>query len=228
MARKQAQGGSRGQKGSSEKPKGKVGSESDAAKAMGQPARDESDKKASGGKVGSEPSAAKQVGGRGDFGVAEGDTIGRAYTSANTRASDPGAATPHAGEDESRTAGVGGNDSGVGASSGGDLDTDIIGVGTGGSGVAASGPRGTSGPDDSDGSAREFASGAPTQNKKGKNAGKVVGGDTIDHTGGDIETTADGRGADAASRAPRGDPDRLDDSFVGEVSGGEAAGQDNP
>jgi len=200
MAREQAQGGSRGQKGPTEKPTGKVGSDSDAA---------------------------RQVGGKGDFGVSEQDTIGRAYTSANTRASDPGAATPHAGEDEGRTAGAGGNASGVGSSSGGDLDTDIIGVGTGGTGVAASGPRGTSGPDDSDGSAREFASGPPTQNTKGKKAGKVVGGDTVDHGGGDIETTAEGRGADAASRPARGDPDAIDDSFAGEVSGGEASGQDS-
>ena len=199
MAREQAQGGNRGQKGPSEKPTGKVGSE---------------------------PEAARQVGGKGDFGVPEQDTIGRAYTSANTRASDRGAAAPHAGENEDRTAGVGGHASGAGSSSGGDLDTDIVGVGTGGSGVAANGPRGTRGPDDSDGSVREFASGPPTQNTKGKNAGKVVGGDTVDHGGGDIETTAEGRGADAASRPARGDPDAIDDSFTGEVSGGEASGQD--
>jgi len=200
MARKQEQGGNRGQKGSSEKPQGKVGSDSAAAKALG---------------------------GEGDFGVREGDTIERGYTSANTRASDVGAAQPHAGEGEDRTSGVGGHVSGAGSSSGGDIDTDVIGVGTGGTGMSQTGPDAESGPDDSDGSAREFASGAPTKNKKGPNAGKVVGGDTMDHGGGDIETTAEGRGADAASRPPRGDPERLDDSFVGEVSGGEAAGEDN-
>jgi hypothetical protein len=201
MARKQAQGGNRGQKGSSEEPQGKVGSDSQAAKAMG---------------------------GKGDFGVSEQDTIGRQYTSANTRASDVGASQPHAGEDENRTAGVGGHASGAGSSSGGDVDTDIVGVGAGGTGLSQTGPDEGHGPDDSDGSAREFASGAPTKNKKGPKAGKVVGGDTVDHGGGDIETTASGRGADAASRPPRGDAERLDDSFVGEVSGGEAAGQDNP
>jgi hypothetical protein len=199
MARKQEQGGNRGRKGPSEKPKGKVGSDSEAAKALA---------------------------GGGDFGVRESDTRGREYTSANTRASDPGAAQPHAGEDQNRTAGVGGNASGVGSSSGGDLDTDIIGVGTGGSGVAASGPRGTPGPDDSDGSAREFASGPSTKNFKGAKAGKVEG-DALDHSGGDIETTASGRGADAASRSARPDPDDLDDSFRGEVSTGEASGQDS-
>ena len=35
MARRQAQGGSRGKKGPSEKPKGKVGSDSKAAKSVG-------------------------------------------------------------------------------------------------------------------------------------------------------------------------------------------------
>ena len=199
MARNQAQGGSRGKKGPSRKPQGKVGSDSAAAKAAG---------------------------GRGDFGVPESDTRGREYTSANTRASDRGAAQPHAGADQGRVAGAGGNASGPGSSSGGDLDTDIVGVGTGGSGVAASGPRGTSGPDDSDGSVREFASGPPTKNKKGKKYAKVEG-DALDHGGGDIETTAEGRGADAASRPSRGDPDDLDDSFRGEVSTGEASGQDS-
>ena len=87
-------------------------------------------------------------------------------------------------------------------------------------------PRGTPGPDDSDGSARAFASGPPTQNYKGPKAGKVEG-DALDHGGGDIESTAEGRGADAASRPPRPDPDGVDDSFVGEVSTGEASGQDS-
>jgi hypothetical protein len=194
MARKQAQGGSRGRKGPSEKPKGKVGSN---------------------------PAAAAGVGGKGDFGVAEGDTVERSYTSANTRASDPGAAQPHAGEDGGRVAGVGGNASGRGASSGGDVDTDFIGVGTP---TLAQSPAGeAAGPDDATGTARDFASGPPTENKKGPKAGKVVG-DTVDHSGGDIETTGSGRGAAAASRR---DPDALDDSFAGEVSQDEAAGQDS-
>jgi hypothetical protein len=199
MARGQSQGGSRGRKGPSRKPKGKVGSD---------------------------PTAAKRVGGKGDFGVSENDTINRTYTSGNTRASDRGAAQPHAGENEGRVAGVGGNDSGRGSSSGGDLDTDIIGVGTGGSGISQSGGGQPPGPDDSDGTAREFASGPPTQNKKGPKAGKVEGS-TVDRTGGDIETTAEGRGAAAVSRSPRPDPDALDDSFAGEISQDEAAGQDS-
>jgi hypothetical protein len=199
MARKQEQGGSRGRKGPSRKPKGKVGSDS---------------------------AAAQSVGGEGDFGVHEEDTRGRQYTSANTRASDPGAAQPHAGENEGRVAGVGGTGTGAGESSGGDLDTDIIGVGTGGSGVAQKGGGEPPGPDDATGTARDFASGPPTQNKKGPKAGRVEG-DAVDHGGGDIETTAEGRGAGAVSQPPRPDPDQMDDSFVGEVSDDEAAGQDS-
>src|SRR5690242_6398720 len=185
MARRQAQGGSRGKKGPSEKPKGKVGSDSKAA---------------------------KLVGGRRDFGVKESKTTERAYTSANTRASDRGAAQPHAGEGEGRVAGAGGNASGPGASSGGDIDTDIVGVGTGGTGVSQGGGGHAPGPDDATGTARDLASGPPTRNAKGRKAGKVEGS-TLDRSGGDIETTAEGRGAAAVSRPPRPDPDALDDSF---------------
>lgn len=199
MARKQAQGGNRGKKGLSNPPRGKVGSDSEAA---------------------------KEFASNGDFGVKQSDTTQRNYTSANTKASDPGASQPHAGEDQDRTAGVGGNSSGVGASSGGDIDTDFVGVGTGGSTVAVSPAGRPPGPDDSDGTSNEFASGPPTKNVKGPKAGKVEG-DTMDHSGGDIESTAEGRGADAASRPPRADPDQVDDSFVGEISTGEAAGEDS-
>jgi hypothetical protein len=193
MARKQSQGGNSGKKGAHDKPQGKVGSE---------------------------PEAAIELGGKGDFGVSESDSIGRAYTSANTRASDPGAAQPHAGTDEGRVSGVGSNASGPGSGSGGDLDTDIIGVGTG-RGLAQNDASDPPGPDDSTGSAREFASGPPTKNYKGPKAGKVKGS-TVDHSGGDIETTASGRGAQAASRPVPGD-----DAFAGEVSLDEAAGQDS-
>jgi hypothetical protein len=193
MARKQEQGGNRGKKGAADKPQGKVGSESEAA---------------------------RKVGGKGDFGVPESDTIGRAYTSANTRASDPGAAQPHAGDDEGRVSGVGSNQSGPGSGSGGDLDTDIVGVGTG-RGLAQNEANEPPGPDDSTGSALEFASGPPTKNFKGPKAGKVEGS-TVDRSGGDIETTASGRGAQAESRPVPGD-----DAFAGEVSMDEASGQDS-
>lgn len=176
------------------------------------------------GKVGSDPDAAKSVGGKGDFGVDVNDTVGRDYTSHNTKASDPNAAMPHAGENDERTAGVGGKGGAVGSSSGGDLDTDIIGVGTGGSGIAQSGRVGRPpGPDDSDGSSDEFASGGHAQGFKGKNAGKIVGGDTVDHSGEDRHSNPVG-GADSVTNNPAAP---RDDSFVGEISMGEASGQDS-
>jgi hypothetical protein len=193
MAKRQSQGGNKSGKGAADKPAGKVGSE---------------------------PQAAKNLGGQGDFGVPEGDTTGRAYTSANTRASDPGAAQAHAGDDEGRVAGVGSNASGPGSGSGGDLDTDIIGIGTG-AGVSQSGAGDPPGPDDATDPTRDFASGPPTKNFKGAKAGKVEGS-TVDRTGGDIETTASGRGAQAISRA---DPDN--NAFAGEISMDEASGQDS-
>jgi hypothetical protein len=223
MARDQAQGGSRGSKGESEKPHGAPLTEPTPNQ---QAQADEPASAADAGKVGSDPGAAKSFGGGRDFGARADDVRERSYTSANTKASDPGAAQPHAGEGGggARTAGVGGSDAGVGSSSGGDIDTDFVGV-AGGSGLAQAGPRGVPGPDDSDGTSREFASGPPTQNFKGAKAGKVEGS-TVDGEG-DIETTAEGRGASAVSRPPRGDPDQVDDSFVGEVSEGEASGQDS-
>jgi hypothetical protein len=180
--------------------------------------------KTSEGKVGSDPRAAESIGGKRDFGVHENDVIERQYTSANTRASDPGAAQPHAGENGDRVAGVGSNASGPGAGSGGDIDTDVIGVGTG-SGIAATPADEPPGPDDSTGTSRDFASGPPAANRKGTKLGKVEGS-ALDRSGGDIETTASGRGAAAASRPARGDPDELDDSFTGEVSADEAAGEE--
>src|SRR5204862_7235384 len=97
-----------------------------------------------------------------------------------------------------RTSGVGAPASGPGSSSGGDVDTDVVGVGTGGSGVSQGGGGHAPGPDDATGTARDLASGPPTRNTKGRKAGKVEGS-TVDRSGGDIETTAEGRGAAAVS-----------------------------
>lgn len=178
------------------------------------------------GKVGSDPKAAHKLGGNGDFGVRESDVTERQYTSANTRASDPGASHPHAGENQDRVAGVGGDAVGPGANSGGDLDTDFVGVGTGGSGIAAKPAHEPPGPDDATGTSKDFASGPPTQNRKGPKAGKVEGS-ALDRSEGDIESTASGRGANAVSKPPCPNPDQLDDSFEGEISAGEAAGADS-
>ena len=228
MASRQAQGGNRGKKGSKDKPHGEPLTQptpaQDATAASGESAAGGGSTDT--GKVGSDPGAAKAFGGERDFGARADDVRERNYTSSNTKASDKGAAQPHAGEGGggARTAGAGGTDAGVGSSSGGDIDTDFVGV-AGGSGLAQAAPRGVPGPDDSDGTSREFASGPPTQNARGPKAGKVEG-TTVDAEG-DIESVPEGRGAAAVSRSPRGDPDRPDDSFVGEVSDDEASGADS-
>ena len=181
-------------------------------------------------KVGSDPNAARQFGDDGkDFGVParEGKTPDRDYVSANTKASDPGNTHPMAWEhDGVRDHGAGAPDTGPGSASGGDLSPDFIGVGTGGSGIAQSGEiRRPPGPDDSDGTSNEFASGPPAQGRNqtgvhqvGGNrqvSGSTVFGDVDLHTG------PVGQGADAATNPS----DRGDDSFAGEVSSGEAQGQ---
>lgn len=175
-------------------------------------------------KPGSNPEDAKKVGGSGDFGVAESDVVGRTYTSANTKRSDPGAAPAHAGEDGQRTSGVGGNEGAPGSSSGGDLDTDIIGFGTGG-GVTQSGSDGqhTPGPDDSDGTSNEFAGGKPAEGRNQKKSTRHGGGDRVHGSVVQREDDNSGQGADAASQTD----DTLRDSFAGEVSSGEAGGDDN-
>jgi hypothetical protein len=174
-------------------------------------------------KPGSSPDDARAVGGEGDFGARadQENRIDREYASRNTRNSDPGVAHPRSSVGGVRDAGVGGNEVGPGANSGGDVDTDIIGVGTGGTGIAQSGTTGRPpGPDDSDGTSREFASGPPAQGEKGPNAGKVKG-TTMDRTGGGRESQAEGEGADSATS-----PSKFgDDSFKGEISSGEAGGQ---
>jgi hypothetical protein len=181
-------------------------------------------------KPGSEASEAKNVTSPGDFGVpvGAGPSRERDYVSGNTQASDPGAAQPRASEFEGRrTAGAGGNFNGDGSGSGGDLDADVVGVGTG-SGLSADGPGDASGPDDSDGSSDEFASGGRAQGRNQTKVGRVgaggrvPGGTTVSRDI-DITTGADGQTSDNVNN-----PARDDDSFAGEVTLGEAEGEDQP
>lgn len=186
-------------------------------------------------KPGSEPQRASEVGSEGDFGVpvGAGPSRDRDYVNENTKRSDPGATQPFDWEhDGKRDHGAGARDSGPGSGSAGDLDPDLIGFGTGG-GVAASPADEAPGPDDSDGTSNEFASplppGAPgvvvePASGKGQSGprrpirGSVVQGTT------DIQTGPEGQGSDAATNpAARGD-----DSFAGEISSGEAQGDDLP
>jgi hypothetical protein len=165
---------------------------------------------------GSEPDRSKNPH---DFGVpaAGGTGIEREYVSENTKQSDPGAALPAASETIDRTAGVGGKYSGPGSASGGDLDTDIVGVADG-RGVSTSGNiHEPPGPDDTDGSSDAFASGPHAQGRAAPKQGKIRGSTT---NAGEPETS--GRGADAMNSPARGD-----DSAAGEISMGEALGEDN-
>jgi hypothetical protein len=120
-------------------------------------------------KPGSSEADARKVGGKGDFGARAGGerTADRDYTSRNTKMSDPGNAQPFDFEDDGvRDHGAGGRNAGPGSASGGDIDPDIVGVGTGGSGVATSGVVGRPpGPDDSDGTSDEFASGGHAEGR---------------------------------------------------------------
>jgi hypothetical protein len=187
---------------------------------------------------GSDPVPAGDVGASGDFGVpaGAGPDRERDYVNENTKAADPGATQPMAWEhDGVRDHGAGARDSGPGSSSAGDVDPDIVGVGTGG-GVAASGPGARPGPDDSDGTSNEFNSPVPQSRSKnvviepasGRNqtgVHKVGGSKRVRGTvapGPDRTTVDDPEGADAATNPPA----RGDDSFAGEVSSGEASGQD--
>jgi hypothetical protein len=126
-------------------------------------------------KPGSNPEDAHNVGGKGDFGAPAGGehTAERDYVSRNTKASDPGNAQPWDFEhDGKRDHGAGARDTGPGSGSGGDIDPDIVGVGTGGSTFTQSGVIGRPpGPDDSDGSSNEFASGAHAEGRNQSGAG---------------------------------------------------------
>jgi hypothetical protein len=183
---------------------------------------------------GSEGDQAKNVKADGDFGipVGNGPSRDRDYVSENTKRSDPGGAMPRSGDedggDAARETGAGANASGVGSGSGGDLDPDFVGV-AGGSGIAASPPGSRIGADASDGSSDEFASGGHAQgrNQNQDEIGKVGGSQRLNPgsvmtRAADRSTSPDGEGAASAAEGTA----RGDDSFAGEVSLGEAAGED--
>ncbi len=178
------------------------------------------------GKVGSDPEALKEIGGEGDFGIPAGKSgPDRDYVSGNVRASDRGASQPGSQEfTGDRTHGAGGKASGVGSSSGGDLDTDFIGVGTEGSGLAANPPdKHRPGPDDSDGSPGEMGSGPSQGDNPPKDVGKVGGPRPVYRSMAKAHSDNAEPGASDTSANPQ---QREEDSFRGEVSSGEARGED--
>jgi hypothetical protein len=170
-------------------------------------------------KVGSDREAAEHFADGGDFGIpAEG--AGRftevaeeaKYQPGGDHLSDP--RPPRSGGQRTRESGVGGVDSGPGSSSGGDVDTDIVGVGTQGTGLSESGPdERTEGPD-------MTQSGTPRHAQHPHQPRKAKRGTTVDRSGGDI--AASGTGASVVNPVESGD-----DAAAGEISQGEAAGDDN-
>ncbi len=179
---------------------------------------------------GSEAGDAKKIEAGGDFGVpaGSGPSLERDYVSENTKRADPGGAPARSGDltggDSARETGAGANASGPGASSGGDLDPDFVGV-AGGSGIAQSPPGGRVGADASDGSSDEFASGGHAQghNQQVGKSRKVNPG-SVESRADDVSTSPHGQGGAAVTNPAA----RNDNSFAGEVSMGEAAGEDNP
>ena len=164
--------------------------------------------------------------------VGSGPSPERDYVTRNTKRADPGAAPARSGDedggDAARTTGAGGSATGEGSSSGGDLDTDFVGVGTG-AGLAQAGPDDDAniGAASSDGSSDEFASGGRAQGRNAVPRGRLggdkrVAGSTVS---GDLDyhTDADGQTADNLNNPARGD-----DAFAGEITRGEAMGEDNP
>jgi hypothetical protein len=172
-------------------------------------------------KVGSDRSAAAHFAGHGDFGIPAGDA-GRfpdvaaeaKYQPAGDHQSDP--RPPRSGGDEDRESGVGGFDSGPGSNSGGDLDTDVVGVGTHGVGIA------TSGPDDRKQGADMTESASNALDPHPHQPRRQMRSSTVDQSGGDNTTTGHGNGAGTVTPFETGD-----DAAAGEISQGEAAGDDN-
>jgi hypothetical protein len=127
-------------------------------------------------KVGSDPSAAENFAGKHDFGIPSEDAApdmtiedrdfpGRPAGNKKTRSGASG----------KRTIGVGSTEGPDGKGSGGDVDSDYIGLD--GGGIASDGElHKPPGPDDSDGSSNEFASGPPA---KGENRARYAPGQQV-------------------------------------------------
>jgi hypothetical protein len=116
------------------------------------------------GKVGSDPNAAENFAEKHDFGIPSEDAAPDMTIEDRDYPGRPaGNKRTRSGASGRRTIGVGSTEGPDGKGSGGDVDSDIIGVGSGG-GVSSDGELGKpAGPDDSDGSSNEFASGPPAK-----------------------------------------------------------------
>jgi hypothetical protein len=128
-------------------------------------------------KVGSDPNAAEHFAEKRDFGIPSEDAAPDMTVEDRDYPGRPaGSKKTRSGASGKRTIGVGSTEGPDGKGSGGEVDTDIIGVGSGG-GVSSDGEIGKpSGPDDSDGSSNEFASGPPA---KGEHQGRYQPGQPV-------------------------------------------------
>ena len=128
-------------------------------------------------KVGSDPNAAENFAEKHDFGIPSEDAAPDMTIEDRDYPGRPaGSKRTRSGASGNRTVGVGSTEGPDGKGSGGEIDTDIIGLGSGG-GVSSDGELGKpSGPDDSDGSSNEFASGPPA---KGENQGRYQPGQPV-------------------------------------------------
>src|SRR5215210_1597889 len=131
------------------------------------------------GKVGSDPEAAKNFANEGDFGIPAEDAAPDMTVEDRDYPGRPaGSIRTRSGASGKRTVGVGSTEGPDGKGSGGDIDTDIIGLDGSGGGVASDGEIGNvEGPDNTDGSSNEFASGPPA---KGENQGRYQPGEAVD------------------------------------------------
>ena len=129
-------------------------------------------------KVGSDPSAAENFAEKHDFGIPSEDAAPDMTVEDRDFPGRPaGNKRTRSGASGKRTIGVGSTEGPDGKGSGGEVDTDLIGLDGSGGGVSSDGVVGKPpGPDDSDGSSNEFASGPPA---KGENRGRYQPGQPV-------------------------------------------------
>ncbi len=179
-------------------------------------------------KVGGGREERDKIGGKGDFGIPADQAIDRALRQDDEYAARPAGSRMTGRGDTARQHGVGAQGGGVGKGSGGDVDTDLIGVGTPGGGSVTGDTEYTPGPDDADnGTTNPSTSGRRYDEHYPAQVGgdhRVKGGDTLDHGGGDASTSG---GSQGASSVQGSQEDQLDNAAAGEISQGEAQGDDN-
>jgi hypothetical protein len=129
-------------------------------------------------KVGSDPKAAENFAEKQDFGIPSEDAAPDMTVEDRDYPGRPaGSKKTRSGASGRRTVGVGSTEGPDGKGSGGEVNTDIIGLDGSGGGVASDGEIGnTTGPDNTDGSSNEFASGPPA---KGEHRGRYKPGQPV-------------------------------------------------